>query len=129
MARRAGRGRAGRRLSAAEPVAFPLDRDLGYRVALGSISARRLADAHVRAGARAARFRGRRCRARQCRDGAALERCACDRARQSRAVHSCGPACRAVVAARTEPRARPHHRRRERHREGGRPAASARRDA
>ena len=48
----AARGAAGRRLSGAQPVAFPLDRDLGHRVEERRIPAGRLADARVRARAR-----------------------------------------------------------------------------
>ena len=45
---RRARGPAGRRLSGAQPFAFPLDRDLGHRIGERRVPAGRLADAHVR---------------------------------------------------------------------------------
>ena len=93
---RRARGAAGRRLSRAQPVAFPLDRDLGHGVGAATTYLHgRLAHARVRARAGAARVRRRRRHHRQQRSRPARRRRhARDRARRTPSSSCAGAARR-----------------------------------
>ena len=98
---RPARSAAGRGLPRAQPLALPLDRDLGHGVEERRIPAGRLARAHVRGRAAAARVRGRRRHRRLERSGPARRhRRARGRARQ----HGSVPAPRAARVSRGSPR-------------------------
>ena len=121
----AARGAAGRRLSRAEPVAFPLDRDLGHRLVERGLSRRRMAHARVRRHAGAARVRRRRRHHRQQRSRPARRRRhARHRAVEHRSVPAAGAARRpGRRGAQQGLSARPAGR--GRHRAGGGPSRRA----